>query len=89
MSEPFTDKCVYCGSPDVLDDAWWCSRRECWDAHYRDEQAYQEREARTPLTREKADADLWSEDATIWGPASRIIEQAATGIARLAKLPVR
>lgn len=31
MSEPFSEKCVYCGSPDVLDDTWFCAKAECWE----------------------------------------------------------
>jgi hypothetical protein len=89
MSEPLSETCFYCGSPDVMDDAWWCEASECWDAYYREEQDRADYEARTPLTRTKADSDLWSTNATVWGPMARTIECAAAGIAKLAKAPVR
>lgn len=33
MSDPLSDKCAYCGSPAVMDDAWFCSRPGCWAAY--------------------------------------------------------
>jgi hypothetical protein len=36
MSDPLSEKCLYCGAPDVLDDAWWCHRRECWAEYERE-----------------------------------------------------
>jgi len=36
MSEPLTTDCAYCGSPDVLDDAWFCDKAECWAAYWQD-----------------------------------------------------
>lgn len=89
MSEPFTERCIYCGSPDVMDDAWWCWEPACWDAYERDERARRVYNKRTALTRENADSDLWNTCATIWGPAYRQIESAAEEIAKLARLPVR
>jgi hypothetical protein len=89
MSYPMAETCFYCGSPDVMDDAWWCEAPECWDAYYREEQERADYEARTPLTRSKALSDLWSTDATVWGPMARYIELMACQIATLAKAPVR
>lgn len=38
MSEPpLSETCVYCGSPDVMDDAWWCEKQACWEAYDREE----------------------------------------------------
>lgn len=36
MSDPLSDVCDYCGSPDVLDDAWFCGRSACWAAYEAD-----------------------------------------------------
>lgn len=88
MSEPFTDKCVYCGSPDVLDDAWWCEKGVCWQLYYADVEKERDYEERTPLTREKAWEDLMNTRAAVWGPSAITIEDAACAIARLAKAPV-
>lgn len=33
MSDPLSDVCVYCGSGDVLDDAWFCSSTRCYRAY--------------------------------------------------------
>lgn len=67
MSDPLSTECAYCGSPDVIDDAWWCQRRECWQA-YDDEclevLAYEDR---TPLTRSKARRDVVKTHAFVWG----------------------
>lgn len=86
MSEPFTETCQYCGSPEVLDDAWWCD--ECWDAYYEEYEAIAAYQERTPLTRDKALSDLYHTKASVWGPTSLTIEDAANQIARLAKRPV-
>lgn len=32
MSDPLSDECAYCGSPSVLDEAWFCDRPKCWAA---------------------------------------------------------
>lgn len=88
MSEPLSETCAYCGSPDVMDDAWWCEDPACWDAYEREEEDRKAYLARSPLTREWADSDLWATGATIWGPPCRAIELAAEEIAKLAKLPV-
>jgi hypothetical protein len=88
MSDPITEKCAYCGSPDVIDDAWWCSRHECWNAYYKECERGIEYERRTPLTYGKARNDLGDTKASVWGPPSRVIEDAAEAIARLANLPI-
>lgn len=89
MSDPLSDVCAYCGSPDVLDDAWWCESQECWQAYEAEERKRSEYELRTPLTVSKAMLDLRLTKAQVWGPISRDIERAAGKIARLANLPVR
>lgn len=33
MSDPLSDKCAYCGSMAVLDDAWFCHSTACWAAY--------------------------------------------------------
>jgi hypothetical protein len=33
VSDPLSDRCLYCGSLAVLDDAWFCSRVECYAAY--------------------------------------------------------
>jgi hypothetical protein len=33
MSDPLSDRCLYCGSRSVLDDAWFCSRPQCYAAY--------------------------------------------------------
>lgn len=88
MSEPFSDKCAYCGSPDVLDDAWFCERPECWQAYYREDKENFEYQERTPLTRDKALIDLMKTKASVWGPPFIKILDSSLAIAKLAKLPV-
>lgn len=29
MADPLAERCLYCGSRSVIDDAWWCEKREC------------------------------------------------------------
>lgn len=87
MSEPFCPTCEYCGSPEVLDDAWWCG--ECWDEYYDECERCSAYEERTPLTRDKALHDLWSTNAPVWEPPMLKIEHAAHKIAILANRPVR
>jgi hypothetical protein len=89
MSEPFTDRCIYCGSSDVLDDAWWCDETECWDAYDKECQELCEYEERTPLTRAKASGDLMHTKASVWGPPMLEIEKAAREIIFLAKAFIR
>lgn len=67
MSDPFCDFCVYCGSPNVLDDAWFCDRHECYVDYQNEEQARFEYEQRTPLTHEWAFTDLSATKASVWG----------------------
>lgn len=77
MSDPFSTHCAYCGSPDVLDDAWFCDKPACWDAYdaeCREEIAYQDR---TPLTRNKATGDLMSTKAAVWGTPVLRMDRAA------------
>jgi hypothetical protein len=89
MSDPITNTCEYCGSPHVLDDAWWCEAPECWEAYYREEDEQRmQYEHRTPLTLEKAISDLNQTEALVWGPHAINIERLAHQIAKLAKLPV-
>lgn len=45
MSDPLSDHCLYCGSPNVLDDAWFCDRRECRAAYEAEEKAEIDRAA--------------------------------------------
>lgn len=89
MSDPITKTCEYCGSPDVMDDAWWCEAPECWDAYYREEKERTDYEDRNPFTRNKAISDMMKTEATVWGPPVRYVELMACEIARLAKAPVR
>ena len=69
MSEPFTDECVYCGSLEVMDDAWWCWRKACWKAYERECVMEDWRETHRPLTRHKAQVDLSRTGASVWGHA--------------------
>lgn len=89
MSDPMSEACEYCGSSDVMDDAWWCDASECWAAYYRECEDRALYEDRVPLTRLKAEADLMRTEAFVWGPSSRKIEYAAHGLAVLAKAPVK
>jgi hypothetical protein len=89
MSEPFTDRCFYCGSDHVLPDAWWCDSSKCWEAYDAEEDKHMKYEYRTPLTRNKAAVDLSQTRASVWGLHWTIIKNAAEGLARLAKAPVR
>lgn len=89
MSVPFTETCEYCGSPHVMDDAWWCDSRECWAAYYRECEERAAYKDRVPLTLEKARTDLIRTRASVWGPAFLDIERAAHGLAVLAKAPVQ
>lgn len=89
MSYPMSETCEYCGSPDVMDDAWWCEAPECWAAYYRECEERAAYEDRVPLTRTKAEADVMRTEAFVWGPSSLKIEHAAHGLAVLAKAPVR
>lgn len=73
-----TETCVYCESPDVMDDAWWCDAPACWSAYYRECKEYEER---VPLTRRKADIDLVHTEAFVYGPSALNIEFAASMIA--------
>lgn len=66
MSDPLSTECAYCGSPAVLDDAWWCDRLQCWEAYRADIQDYADHEARTPLTRRWAERDLYATHALLW-----------------------
>ena len=88
MSDPITNICVYCGSPDVMDDAWWCSSPACWDNAEEEAKESFYYEARTPLTRIKAISDLGKTQASIWGHDARYIELMAGEIAKLAKAPM-
>ena len=76
MSEPLSDVCAYCGSPDVLDDAWWCDTASCWQAYEKEGKAANAYEARTPLTHEKAYEDLATVKANVWGTPYLEIEHA-------------
>lgn len=69
MSDPFTEQCVYCGSPDVMDDAWWCPKRECWAAYEHECAIEMWRETHRPLTSNKARKDLTKTGANVWGHA--------------------
>jgi hypothetical protein len=84
MSDPLSAVCAYCGSPDVLDDAWFCDTPACWaayEADCREEIAYQ---ARTPLTHDKARGDLMATKAAVWGiPVIRMDDAAARLHARV------
>lgn len=88
MSEPFSERCVYCDSPDVLDDAWFCEMPECWQTYFKECKDIDEYQERTPLTRDKARIDLFDTEAAIWGPASIAITDLSEEIAILARLPV-
>jgi hypothetical protein len=77
MSDPFTELCVYCGSPEVLDDSWFCDDVSCYWAYQRDEQDEAEYEFRTPLTFMKADSDMWITRASVWGTPYLAMERAA------------
>lgn len=89
MSYPMSETCEYCGSPHVMDDAWWCDEPECWAAYYRECEERAAYEDRVPLTHTKAEVDLMRTKASVWGPASLDVEHAAHGLAVLAKAPVR
>jgi len=80
MSDPLSDVCAYCGSPDVLDDAWWCDRLECWDAYKEECREAAEYEARTPLTRLKARGDLM--ELTVEGASVRDLNQRVVALER-------
>lgn len=67
MSEPLSDFCIYCGSPDVLDDAWYCDKPLCWMSAEKEGKELLAYEARTPLTHEKAHGDLMDTKASVWG----------------------
>ena len=75
MSEPLSDICVYCGSPDVLDDAWWCDKLLCWLMYRKECEEEAAYERRTPLTYNKAVGDLMATKACVWGPPSLAIDQ--------------
>lgn len=77
MSEPFTEICQYCGSSEIMDDAWLCDECEYISAY-----------ERAPLTSDKALSDLSHTKASVWRPTALTIEDAANQIARLAKRPV-
>lgn len=38
MSDPLADKCAYCGSTEVMDDAWFCDKSACWAAYMNEAQ---------------------------------------------------
>jgi len=88
MSYPMTDTCAYCDSPDVMDDAWWCEKSECWEAYDAEEDERMRYEDRTPLTMHKAVLDLSQTGASVWGLPWIAIKNASEGLARLAKLAV-
>lgn len=75
MSDPLSEACVYCGSPDVLDDAWWCESYSCWWAYYRECEEATAFETRTPLTHGKAIHDLANTKACVWGTPYLAIER--------------
>lgn len=81
MSSPITETCEYCGSPDVMDDAWWCDAPACCSAYDRECEKTHEYEERIPLTRRKADIDLVHTEAFVYGPSALNIEFAASMIA--------
>jgi len=83
MADPLADRCAYCGSTAVLDDAWFCDRADCWQAYQRDCREMVAYELRTPLTRMKADGDLMRAQASVWGPPLIEIERAIAGIVAL------
>jgi hypothetical protein len=33
MSDPLSERCLYCGSRAVLDDAWFCGSLPCYAAY--------------------------------------------------------
>jgi hypothetical protein len=74
------EMCMYCGSPQVMDDAWWCDRPECWKAYYRECEEVKAYQERTPLTATKARIDLMRTKACVWGPPAMDIELAASMI---------
>lgn len=76
MSEPLSDACVYCGSPDVLDDAWWCEKPLCWMLYEKDMKEEAEREDRLALTRTKSYTDMLDTKACVWGTPYLAIEHA-------------
>jgi hypothetical protein len=83
-----TETCQYCGSPDVLDDAWWCASQACWEAYGHEEDERFAYESRTPLTHLKARDDLCDTKASVWGPSWIEIRDRSEMIARLANLTV-
>src|SRR5208282_3857968 len=67
MSEPLSDTCIYCGSSDVLDDAWWCDKPLCWLMYEKECKEAIAYEKSTLLTRGKAYRDLATTKACVWG----------------------
>lgn len=76
MSDPLSDVCIYCGSPDVLDDAWWCDKPLCWLMYEKEQTEAHKYEQRTPLTRMKCYGDLMDTKACVWGTPYLAIEHA-------------
>lgn len=33
MSDPLSERCLYCGLSAVLDDAWFCGALKCYEAY--------------------------------------------------------
>lgn len=83
MSDPISTRCAYCGSPNVLDDAWFCGNTTCWAAYETEGREELELEDRTPLTHDKARGDLTATRASVWGTpviamntaAARLVER--------------
>ncbi len=76
MSDPLSEVCIYCGSPDVLDDAWWCYKPLCGLLAQRDEREEAELEERLPLSRIKCYGDMLDTKACVWGTPYLEIEHA-------------
>lgn len=76
MSEPYSERCSYCGSPNVLDDAWFCSSRGCFEVYMAEMKAAAEYEGRQALSRNKGQRDLWLTKAMVWGHGVSAIERA-------------
>jgi hypothetical protein len=56
-------------------------RCQCWNTYCEDMRQYAAHEARTPLTRDKAHADLFSTKASVWGTPYLAMERAADKLA--------
>jgi hypothetical protein len=76
VSDPYCDACKFCGGPGVLDDAYYCSKRECWEAYEQECRDAISYEQRTPLTHSKSQEDLMATRASVWGTPYLEMERA-------------